>query len=127
MEINEVNKEVKDKEEDKNEDIQKEKEDSLSNKDSAAEDGDANKERLSYPSKLTKDQKLALLRTFGRKDEKDEGKILKDENEEDLQIDDQTFWTLLSYYGHWSKFVFLTSVVFLIKWFEISYGLVITN
>jgi len=121
MKINEVNTDTKDENEepltmDKKESSKK---DTLSDKDSAAEEGDEKKKDLTFPSTLTPKEKLAIFRTFGRKNEKDEGKILKDENDEDVELDANTYKRAMSYYGHWTKFAFLAAIIGCVKWLEI--------
>lgn len=67
---------------------------------------------LTYPSVLTEAEKLEMFKTFRRKSKKDDGRIIKDEANEIIEVDLAHYKRTLAYYGHWSKFAGIFVVVF---------------
>jgi len=66
----------------------------------------------SYPCTMTKTEKIKKFKTFGRISDDDDGKIIKDENEEIIEVDKDTFKKLFYYYGEWWKFAALFILIF---------------
>lgn len=61
---------------------------------------------------MTEAEKLELFKTFRRKSAKDDGRIIKDEANEVIEVDFAHYKRTLAYYGHWSKFAGIFVVVF---------------
>jgi len=47
-------------------------------------------------------EKEKLFKTFGRKNNKDDGVIIKNENDEIIEVTWDTYKQVFGYYGHWS-------------------------
>jgi hypothetical protein len=58
-----------------------------------------------FPLKSTLADKKKKLIEYGTVNNKDEGKIIDDEADDDAAIEWKTFNKLIEYYGHWSQAV----------------------
>ena len=126
QDINKINKDVTQKEndeEDKDSNTSK-KSTPVSQKESDDSES-AKKEDPVYPSKLSFSEKEDLFKAFGRKTKKDDGRIIKDENDEVIEVTWDTYRQIFSYYGHWSQFLAIFVIIFGVMWFETRYSYVI--
>jgi len=74
-----------------------------------------------YPCTMTRKEKIKKFKTFGRISDDDDGKIIKDENEEIIEVDRGTFVKLFHYYGQWWKFAALFIMIFCSRYIKISF------
>ena len=70
---------------------------------------------------------MAKFKTFGRVSDDDDGKIIKDEIEEVIEVDTNTLSTATSYYGEWWKFAALFLVICGCKAIRVNYDYVMAE
>ena len=67
--------------------------------------------RDSLLKSMTREEKLAKFETMGRQTEKDDGRIIKDENEEIINVDMGTYKNLMKRAGGWCLFFTLNIIM----------------
>ena len=70
---------------------------------------------------MTKKAKLKKFKTFGRVSDDDDGRIIKDENEEIIEVDTDTCKKMFQYYGAWWKFVALFCMIIASRQIKITF------
>ena len=69
---------------------------------------------------ISEEKKLAIFETLGRVSEEDDGKIIKDENEEIINVKMADYMVLLRTSGGWSQLVFLQIIMIGFTWCKIQ-------
>ena len=129
--INKINIDCTQKEEPKDEEEKSDNKSTSSKKSTPAalkesEDSEEKKkEDAVYPSTLTLEEKSAVFKTFGRKENKDDGRIIKDENDEVIEVTFDTYKQVFRYYGHWSQFIAIFVIIAFVKYLETQYAYII--
>ena len=132
MEINSINKDStkKQKKEDEKENTSQLSSAPKSKKGSVDAESEEKSEKSAdhtYPCTMTKRAKLAKFKTFGRVSDDDDGKIIKDENEEVIEVDTDPLGKATSYYGEWWKFAALFLVICACKGIRVNYDYVMAE
>lgn len=70
---------------------------------------------------------MTKFKTFGRVSDDDDGKIIKDENEEVIEVDKGTISKATSYYGEWWKFAALFLTICACKCTRVNYDYVMAE
>ena len=68
------------------------------------------KKTVTYPTELTSNEKKKKLLEYGTIKDKEDGKIIDDEADEQAEIQYSTVERLMSYYGHWYQFGLLVAI-----------------
>ena len=132
MEINKINKDStkKEKKQDEKENTSQLSSSPKSKKGSVDAESEQKSEKSTdhtYPCTMTKREKVAKFKTFGRVSDDDDGKIIKDENEEVIEVDTDTLGKATSYYGEWWKFAVLFLVICACKGIRVNYDYVMAE
>lgn len=75
------------------------------------------KTMVNYPNGLTQEEKKKKLLQYGTIKDKDEGKIIDDEKDEQAEIEYTTMTRLMKYYGHWAQFGVLIVIQITLTYF----------
>ena len=76
---------------------------------------------------MTRKEKFQKFKTFEKISDDDDGRIIKDENEEIIEVDKDTCKKMSHYYGEWWKFAALFLIICGCKGIRVNYDYVMAE